>query len=332
MADDAVGGLDDALRGAVVALQLHHFRTGVLLLEVQDVVDISTTESVNALRVVAHHADIRLGCGEQREDAVLGLVGVLVLVDEDETEAFAVLAAHLFTVAQEEVGVEQDVVEVKCAGGLEPLLVVPVKGGQFGHAVMLITPQHTAVGGILRREDQLVLGFGDAAEHARGLVNLIVQALLFDEGLHQGTRVGGIVNGIIGGEARIRAFHAQHTGKDAVKCAAPQSAHGFFAANAGYALVHLTGGLVGKGQGHDAPRLVALTEQVGYLVSQHARLAGACARHHEERASQVGDGFQLGIVEGCLEYFVVHYHNVGLDGFGVTPCHRKGGVLRTVAY
>ena len=62
-----VGGVQDVLGGAVVLLQPDEpGALGILLLKAQDVLDVSPPEAVNALVVVAYHADVlRAGPVEQ---------------------------------------------------------------------------------------------------------------------------------------------------------------------------------------------------------------------------------------------------------------------------
>ena len=52
--DQAVGCLHDGLGGAIILLQLEEFGIWQLLLIVEDIVDVGTTETVDALRVITH--------------------------------------------------------------------------------------------------------------------------------------------------------------------------------------------------------------------------------------------------------------------------------------
>ena len=56
--DDGIRGVDDVLGGAVVLFQPNQLIVGVVVLEVEDVLDVGPTEGVDALCVVAHHADM----------------------------------------------------------------------------------------------------------------------------------------------------------------------------------------------------------------------------------------------------------------------------------
>ena len=97
--DHRVGGGEDRLGGAVVLLQLDHRGVGEVVLEIEDVADVGVAEAVDRLIVVADHHQVAVLGGEQLQQPVLGVVGVLVLVDEDVAEDAAPAVAHLVVAA-----------------------------------------------------------------------------------------------------------------------------------------------------------------------------------------------------------------------------------------
>ena len=84
--DDGVGGVQDVLSGAVVLLQAHHLGPGEVLLEMQNILDGGPPELVDALVIVAHHAQVAAALGQQTDKPVLGVVSVLVLVHHQVAE------------------------------------------------------------------------------------------------------------------------------------------------------------------------------------------------------------------------------------------------------
>ena len=84
--DDGVGGVEDRLRRAVVLLELDDAGVREVLLELEDVADLGTAEAVDRLVGVADDREVAVLAGKQRQPAVLDVVGVLVLVDEDVPE------------------------------------------------------------------------------------------------------------------------------------------------------------------------------------------------------------------------------------------------------
>ena len=104
-----------------------------------------------ALIRVAHHAHVVVITGEHQHDLVLGLVGVLVLVDEDVAEPLAVVVEDVGVLAEQAHDVEQQVVEVHRTGTLESCLVLGV------HVGMLAVEDVLGLGGSGCRVDQFVL-------------------------------------------------------------------------------------------------------------------------------------------------------------------------------
>ena len=121
--DHRVGGGEDRLGGAVVLLQLDHRSIGEVALEVEDVADVGVAESVDRLVLVADDHQVAVLGGEQLQQPVLGVVGVLVLVDEDVAEGAAPAVADLLEQLHRVDGADQQVVEVHRVRVQHPLLV-----------------------------------------------------------------------------------------------------------------------------------------------------------------------------------------------------------------
>ena len=121
--DHRVGGVEDALRGAVVLLQAHHARVREVALEVEDVADVGAAPGVDGLVDVAHDEDVAVRVGEQAHDAVLRVVRVLVLVDEQVVERALPALAHVVEALQQVDAAHQQVVEVHRVGGVQAALV-----------------------------------------------------------------------------------------------------------------------------------------------------------------------------------------------------------------
>ena len=245
LGDDAGGGLQDVRGGAVVLLELHHVGARVVLLEVEDVLEVSAAPGVDGLVVVAHHHDVAVA-GQLLHQPVLDRVGVLVLVDEDVAEALLPVLAPLGMLAQKLQGIEEQVVEVH--GVLfqkTPAIALKDAGcGLLGGVRRL--------GQILGRLVGVLGGADDPAQRIRGIgLDPELGADVVDDLL--------LVRVVVDGEAVAIAEQsgvaAQDAGTDAVKGAHPL--RGFAAHEFLGALAHLFGGLVGEGQGHDLPGLPA---------------------------------------------------------------------------
>ena len=100
--------------------------------------------------------------GQLQHDAMLGEVGVLILVHQNVAELLLIAGQDIGMVAEEQEGVEQQVVEVHGVRLPAPLPVAAVHLAQGGHVGGLVDLAGFAAGGIGGGCHQVVLGVGDA--------------------------------------------------------------------------------------------------------------------------------------------------------------------------
>ncbi len=113
LVDHRVGGVEDGLGRAVVAIERNHFgAAGESVGEAGDVADLGGAKTVDRLGVVAHHGETGAVGPQRQEDLGLERVGVLVLVDQDVIEALAHRPRQI-RLAHQERPVEQQVVVVQ---------------------------------------------------------------------------------------------------------------------------------------------------------------------------------------------------------------------------
>ena len=101
MADDGVGGIQNVLGGTVVLLQANRAHTPILLFKTQDVLNIGAPEPIDALVIIAHHADVAIASRQQTGQQVLQMVGVLILVHQHIAELPLIVLPHLRTALQQ---------------------------------------------------------------------------------------------------------------------------------------------------------------------------------------------------------------------------------------
>jgi hypothetical protein len=304
LGDDRVGGLQDGLGRAVVLLEQDRRGVRVVLLELDDVADRRPAERVDGLVGVAddaqlgrrHRGLVRLGdarADQLLDQHVLGVVGVLVFVDEHVPEAAPIVLRDVGKRLQDVDRRHDEVVEVEGVGLAETPLVAGV--GLRQHPVGVIALLHPGREGLL--VDQLVLEVGDLrGEAARG-VTLGIQVEVAHDQPHEALAVGGVVDREARLQAHVAGLAAQDPHAGAVEGAHP---HGLGARPDERldALAHLRGGLVGERDREDLPGLdVARGQQVGDAVRQHPGLARPGARHDEQRTALVHHGLALLRVE-----------------------------------
>jgi hypothetical protein len=129
-----VGGVQDGLGGAVVALQRQHpGRRREVGREVQHVAHLGGAKAVDGLRVVAHHGHALTRGLERVQDAGLQAVGVLVLVDQHMVEAGRLRRGQRGLLQHQVPGQQQVVV-------VERLLVLLGRGIGLEQALELVLP------------------------------------------------------------------------------------------------------------------------------------------------------------------------------------------------
>jgi hypothetical protein len=289
LGDEGGGGAEDDLGGAVVLLEEDDLGVGVELLEFEDVLDVGAAPAVDGLVGVAGGADVFVVHGEHVGEGELGVVGVLVLVDEDVLVAFLEEGADGLVVAEEDGGFEEKVVKIDSFVGGEDGFVAGVNAGD----VFL----EEAAGGLGEGGGGLefVFGVGDGGEDGGGLEVVFGDVDVLDGLFDRFGLVGGVEDGEGFGEAGFGGEFAEEAGAQAVEGGdGDAAAHAVGFADEGEDTVaHFTGGLVGEGDGEDVGGGDATGDEVGDAAGDGAGFAGAGAGEDEEGAVDVDGGFAL---------------------------------------
>ena len=117
--DDLVRRLQDRVRRAVVLLERDHLRVREVALELHDVADVGAAERVDALIGVPDGHDVFGHAGQELEEHVLGVVRVLVFVDQDVGEPVLQFLQHIGVIAEGMGRAEQQVVEIQRVVGVQ---------------------------------------------------------------------------------------------------------------------------------------------------------------------------------------------------------------------
>ena len=86
--------------------------SAIIDVKVQDILDVSSTELVNGLVVIAHHAEVLVFCRQQADELELGQVGVLVFVHHYVLETLLVIIQHIRVVLEQFHRLDDQVVEI----------------------------------------------------------------------------------------------------------------------------------------------------------------------------------------------------------------------------
>ena len=292
VADDRPRRVEDALRAAVVLLELHDGRVGVVALEVEDVPHVGAAPREDALIVVTDDREVLLEAGEVPQQLVLRAVRVLVFIDEDVL--VAVLPPLEGAIARREKAdrEEQQVVEVERVV-LAQQRFVP-RPHERGDALELALRRRGHVG----RSVQLVLRAGDRRGDRAGRDHLLGDALVGHRLAQERALVGLVVDRERPIDANDRPVVAEQPRAEAVERTDRQLPDPLPIQQAVEPLAHLTRSLVREGHREDRPRGHPLADEVRDAVCEDAGLARAGAGEDQQRAFAVGDSGALLGIEG----------------------------------
>src|SRR5262245_18754520 len=230
-----------------------------------------------ALIRIANGTDVAVFLSQELEESVLGVVGVLVLVDEDVTERLLPLLASLLEPLEHVDGQHQEVVEVDGVRGEETALVELVR---IRHGLVV---ERLHLRGVGVRVDEPVLRVRDLVVDAARREALRVALELLQALLHEANLVGLVVDREVRAVAEPLRLSAQDASAGGVEGKDPEAASAR-PQEVPQALAHLAGSLVREGNGEDLVRLrTDGVDQVRDAVRKDARLSGARAGDHEQR-------------------------------------------------
>ena len=220
-----------------------------------------------ALGVVADDHQVPPLLGQQLEPAVLGVVGVLVLVDEHVAERAGVLVAHFLEQLEHVDRADEQVVEVHRVHAVQLALVGPV---DVRHRLLEERADHLR---IRIRVAQLVLGVGDLVVDRRRREPLGVDPELVEAALDQPARVRLVVDREPARVPELVGVGAEHPGAGGVKRHHPHRADPAADQQLG-AVAHLPRRLVRERDREDLVRLGRVgRDQIRDPVGEHAGLA-----------------------------------------------------------
>ena len=255
VANDGVGQVQNISVGAVILLQFDGSHLRKILLEIQNIPNVRPSPLVNALIVVPHHTEVPVGLGQQVNQFVLQVVGVLILIHHDVLKPISVIRQNLRIRFQEAHPVENQVIEVHGVIPHHFLLVFPIH---------LIHGVRSEVSGILRniffRILLPLLGIADDADYIADGIGLFVDFQGLHNPLHQGFSVRLIVHretGLISQHLALISKHPKTHGMEGHDPHSPGPWNQAF-----HPIPHLSGRLVGKGHRHNLGRVHALLNHV----------------------------------------------------------------------
>ena len=190
--DQSRGDGENVPRRSIVSLKPDHRCAGKILLEAQDVFDIRAAPGVDRLIVVADTAQIAVGLSDEPEKQILDDIRVLVLVDQDVTEAPAEGVEDVGVLAQETQRLEQQIAEIRRVERFQPRLITLIQRGAFAAGEARGLARRHA----LRIDAAIFPSIDQICQRSRGPA-FVVQIFRLQELLEQAQLVVGVENGEI---------------------------------------------------------------------------------------------------------------------------------------
>ena len=161
LVDQAIGSVHDILGGTVIPFQLEDTATGIKILELQDIIYISASEGIDALSVIPYHADMAVSLAKPLHDQVLGEVRILILIHQYIPEEVPVFLQDGRMIPEQDIGLQQQVVEIHRSRLQATALVTFVdfpKQGDLGihiafHELFILLVGRISYQGVLRVGD-----------------------------------------------------------------------------------------------------------------------------------------------------------------------------------
>ena len=165
LVDQAIGSVHDILGGTVIPFQLEDTATGIKILELQDIIYISASEGIDALGVIPYHADMAVSLAKPLHDQVLGEVRILILIHQYIPEEVPVFLQDGRMIPEQDIGLQQQVVEIHRSRLQATALVTFVDFPEQGDLGVHIAFHELFILLVGRISYQGVLRVGDPALH-----------------------------------------------------------------------------------------------------------------------------------------------------------------------
>ena len=287
-----VGAAQDPAGGAVVLLQLDDFQAREVFLQLGQVFRPGAAPGVDGLVIITHYGKRRPLGHQLFHQLVLAHVGVLVLIHQHVADFPAPLGQHVRVVPEQLHRQQDQVVKIHRVVGFQVFVVVPVDDGNA--LLTLVCRLAVGLGGAAHG----VFPGRDGHLHIVQLITGLGAGFAQHQVLQQGLGIFGIEDGKAGVITQVGMFLPDHVQAQVVEGRDNQPPGFAPVHNAPDPLFHFPGGLVGKGDGGNVPaRDAQFFNQMGDLAGDHAGLATAGARQHQQGAVGVANRFALSGVE-----------------------------------
>ena len=150
---------------------------------------------------------------------ILRHIGILILVNKHILELCLILLKHLGSIAQQDVCLEQQVVEIHRTIALTTLTVVGIYLAKLGHLRLTIFGTKRAICYVCTWCNKAVFSHRDTRGNRLWLISLLGKIALLDDALNKVFHIVGLVYGVALWKAYTLGIFAQQSRKHRVECA-----------------------------------------------------------------------------------------------------------------
>ena len=270
--DNLISRLENSFGGTVILLQQNNLGLGIIFLEVQDILHISTTPTIDRLVRIPNHTDVFKARSQEFDQLVLSVVGILVLINMDVLKLLLVVGQNIRILIKETQGQHNQIIKVNRLRLTKLFLISSVT---LGHDLRI---HISSLGGISHIINQIILSIGNGSQNSSFIPFFRIQVQLFENAFHERSLFTWINNCKITVVANMIRIATQNTNTHGVEGRNQTILSSWIEAIS--TLFHLTRSLISKGNGQDIPRIDQLfINQISNAVGQNSGLSRTSPRH-----------------------------------------------------
>ena len=245
----AVGSVQNVLGGTIILFQTNHGAVRKFFFESENIFDRRSAEPVDTLLIITHNTKVSAGMSQQRNQLILSMVRVLILVHQYIGKTVLILCQFLRKPPEQFHSQVNNIVKIQSVGFPQMPLVRRIQSGNRLLAVVFsgIFPH------FLRR-DHRIFGVADLLYDTPRRELLFGNIAVCKAAFHQLSGIVRIINGKV--TAVSQPFDASpqdlYTGR--VECGGMHGRCQFLSQGACQTCPHFSGSLIGKGDRQNIPR------------------------------------------------------------------------------
>ena len=253
----------------------------IILLEIKDILNFCSTESIDRLRVITHDAQVLMSLAQLLQNQILSEVRILVLIDHYVPESSCNALKSSRIVTKQDIHIQEDVIKVHHSGLLafSRIQLVDVADSWFLSCSIIL--HSSSITTISRCCNQIILGHGYTTQNILRLIDLIIQLKLLQTGLYCTHRITRIIDRKGRRVSQRLRELSQKSDEYRVESTHTEPPGPLFSHHQGDSLLHFRSCLLRKRQSQNLSRIASFFENIGNPACQHPGLSRSRTRHYQ---------------------------------------------------